>query len=281
MRWFGPAAAFVLLASLAMADSYVASIEKWRQEYVADLEADDGWLTLAGLFWLKPGANSFGTDESNDIVFPPGTAAAKAGVLEFQDGRVTMRQGGSSKVRKLKSDVNEDPTIVKMGRLRFHVIKRGERYGIRLKDSEGVYRKQFTGQQWFPVKPEYRVTAEFHEFPSPKTLKVPSIIGGTEEYTSPGYAEFTLNGRKCRLQPALEDDELFFIFKDTSAGKSTYPAGRFLYTELPKSGKVVIDFNKAYNPPCAFTPYATCPLPPRQNRLDVAIEAGAKNYHHD
>ncbi len=144
MRLLEGVAVMVVLASgAAAADPYVASIEKWRQEYVADLKADDGWLSLAGLFWLKPGANSFGTDEGNAIVFPAGTVAPKAGVFEFRDGRVTMRESGSSTVRELESDVNEDPTIVEMGRVRFYVIKREERYGIRLKDSEGVYRKQF------------------------------------------------------------------------------------------------------------------------------------------
>ena len=130
------------------------------------------------------------------------------------------------------------------------------------------------------MRQDYRITARFHPFAEPRKLTVPSVIGDTQEYTSPGYVEFTLDGKKCRLEPASEDDELWFIFKDTTAGKSTYPAGRFLYSGLPKYGQVVIDFNLAYNPPCAYTPYATCPLPPKQNRLDVAIQAGAKNYEH-
>jgi len=157
------------------------------------------------------------------------------------------------------------------------VIERGGRYGIRLKDRESALLKEFGGLRWFPVREDYRVEARFVPHASPMKIAVPNILGQVEELPSPGYAAFTIGGREVRLDPVLEEPgatELFFIFRDQTTGKQTYPAGRFLYAPMPKDGRVTLDFNKAYSPPCAFTPYATCPLPPKQNRLSVRIEAG-------
>jgi uncharacterized protein (DUF1684 family) len=149
-----------------------------------------------------------------------------------------------------------------------------------MRDQQSQYRREFRGLQWYPVKPEYRVTARFVPYSPPKTIPVPNIIGGTFPETCPGYAEFELRGEKLRLEPVLSDGRLFFIFRDETSGKKTYGAGRFLYSDLAKDGIVTLDFNQAYTPPCAFTPYATCPLPPKQNRLPVAIEAGELDYGH-
>src|SRR6516162_5455203 len=160
------------------------------------------------------------------------------------------------------------------------VIQRANRFGIRLKDKNSATRKAFSGLKYFPVQEQYRVEARFLPYDPPKKIAVPNILGDTEEEPSPGYVEFTLSGQKCRLDPVSAGDELFFIFRDLTSGKETYPSGRFLYTDMPKNGEVVLDFNKAVNPPCAFTPFATCPLPPKQNHLPIRIEAGELRYGH-
>jgi len=166
--------------------------------------------------------------------------------------------------------------------LRLFVIQRGDRMGIRLRDPESQYRKGFKGIVSFPASAAYRVTARF--VAEPRKIPILNVLGQTEDSECPGYVVFRLAGKEYRLYPIIEtpgDKELFYIFRDLTAGKETYGAGRFLYSDLPKDGKVVLDFNKAYNPPCAFTPYATCPLPPKQNHIAVRIEAGEKAYHFD
>jgi uncharacterized protein (DUF1684 family) len=186
------------------------------------------------------------------------------------------------KEAELKPDVPGPADLIKAGTRTMLVIERSGRYGIRVRDTESRYRKGFRGLQWFPVKPEYRVSARLEPYASPLSVSIPTILGVDEVMTSPGLLHFGLQGKQLRLRPVLSGGRLFLIFKDTTAGKSTYPAGRFLYADLPKGGQAVeLDFNKAYNPPCAFTPYATCPLPPLENRLAVSIEAGELNYHHD
>jgi uncharacterized protein (DUF1684 family) len=160
------------------------------------------------------------------------------------------------------------------------VIQRGNRFGVRLKNKNSESRKTFTGLKYFPVNDAYRVVAKFVPYDPPMTIAVPNILGDTEQEPSPGYVEFMLNGQKCRLDPVSEGDELVFIFRDLTSGKETYPSGRFLFTAMPKNGEVALDFNKAVNPPCAFTPFATCPLPPKQNHLPIRVEAGELRYGH-
>jgi uncharacterized protein (DUF1684 family) len=172
------------------------------------------------------------------------------------------------------------PDSLTAGGLTMFVIHRGQRYAVRLKDKNSEFRQAFTGLHWFPVREDYRIVARFVPYDAPHKIAIPNILGETEEEPSPGYAVFTLHGHSYRLDPVLEDDQLFFIFRDQTSGKETYGSGRFLYATMPKEGKVVLDFNKAYNPPCAFTPFATCPLPPKENRLAVRIEAGELNYGH-
>ena len=273
--------------------AYRAEIEKWRADREARLKSDGGWLQVVGLFWLKDGANSFGTDAGNRIVLPAGSAPARAGVFELRAGKTTLRMepgveatvdGHPAGTRELRPDVPGPADVLKLGpRLTLHVIERGGRYGIRLKDRESALLKEFGGLRWFPVREDYRVEARFVPHASPMKIAVPNILGQVEELPSPGYAVFTIGGREVRLDPVLEEPgatELFFIFRDQTTGKQTYPAGRFLYAPMPKDGRVTLDFNKAYSPPCAFTPYATCPLPPKQNRLSVRIEAGEMHSGH-
>lgn len=255
--------------------SYVDMIQMWRDSREESLKADDGWLSVAGLFWLKEGANRCGSDSASEVVLPEG-GPAHGGVFEFHSGVTTWKSDSES--RLLKPDSQGKPDTVKIGTVTMYVIERGGRFGIRMKDTQSKYRKEFTRLHWYPVKPGFRVEATWHPYAEHHTMQVPNILGMVEDSPNPGYAEFTINGHQLRLDPVLEGEQLFFIFKDETSGKETYPPGRFLYTELPHDGKVILDFNKAYNPPCAFTPYATCPLPPKQNRLAVKIEAGELTY---
>jgi uncharacterized protein (DUF1684 family) len=270
---------------------YREEIERWRAKREERLKADGGWLTVTGLFWLQEGANPVGSAPGSAVLLPP-AAPPRAGVFALRQGTVTLSlepgvtatvQGQALTTRALKGDGAGAPDVVSLGRLTLQVIERGRRVGIRLKDMDSAARREFTGLDWFPVDEAYRVTARFVPYASPRPLAVPNVLGEIEEMASPGYAEFTLQGKSLRLEPVLEApeaEELFFIFRDQTGGKETYPAGRFLYAPLPSAGTLVIDFNKAYNPPCAFTRFATCPLPPKSNRLEVRVAAGEKDYGH-
>jgi uncharacterized protein len=289
VRLLALASVLACCAAIVAGDTtYRATIERWRVQHEVELKADDGWLTVSGLFWLKDGINRVGSNSANDIALPRGPA--EVGSFELHDGQTTFRAApgvtvklngeSAGEVMPLKSDADGKPDRIQIETLTMFVIHRGDRYGVRLKDTESAARKEFTGLHWFPVQESYRVVAKFVPYQPPKMITIPNILGETEQDASPGYVLFTLDGQSLRLDPVVEDDQLFFIFHDLTSGKGTYPAGRFLYTDLPKNGEVVMDFNKAQNPPCAFTAYATCPLPPKQNRLTVRIEAGELNYGH-
>jgi len=273
--------------------AHVREVESWRRAREGRLTADGGWLTVAGLFWLKPGVNRFGSDASNDIVLPAHSAPASAGSFVLDGRRVSVDVspgaavtlagkpvGRTAKIGKveLKSDAGgADPDVLAMGALTMQIIDRGERVGVRLKDMRSAARRAFKGLRFFPIKRQLRVSARFVPHGKPKTLDVPTVIPGvTETMTGPGVVTFDIDGKPLRLEPVIEpgSSQLFFIFRDKTAGKTTYGGGRFLYADMPQDGFVVLDFNKAYSPPCAFTAHATCPLPPEQNRLPVAIEAG-------
>ncbi|HUU15448.1 MAG TPA: DUF1684 domain-containing protein [Terriglobia bacterium] len=288
-------AARILLAALTLLflhagpQGYRAEIELWRRHHQAALEAEDGWLTVVGLFWGKEGRNTVGADPTNDIVLPKGSAPAQVGVFEFHDAKTTFQAASGVKVTvngqllasaPLKPDTSGAADLLRIRDLTMFVIERGGRYAIRLKDKNSSARRDFHGLDYFPVNERYRVRAKFVPYRPPKKISIPNILGRTEEDTSPGYVVFTLDGREFRLVPVNSGDMLFFIFKDLTAGKETYPAGRFLYTALPEKGEVVLDFNKAVNPPCAVTAYATCPLPPKENILSVRIAAGEKRFGH-
>jgi uncharacterized protein (DUF1684 family) len=269
-------AALLLIAGLAMAatTAYQESILEWRKTRDAALRAPDGWTSLAGLFWLHEGANTYGTDAGSDIVMPAGPA--HAGSIELHGGQVSAVVNGQKSV--LKPDSKEG--VVTVDRLSLLAIKRGDRYGIRLKDPESEYRRGFRGIDYFPIDDAYRITAQW--VAAPRQIPILNVLGQTEPSENPGYAVFQVAGKEMRLYPIIEEPgakELFYIFRDLTTGKETYPAGRFFYSDLPKDGRVVLDFNKAYNPPCAFSPYATCPLPPKENYLPVRIAAGEKTYH--
>jgi uncharacterized protein (DUF1684 family) len=267
---------------------YKASIAKWRQAQEDDLKRDEGWLSVAGLFWLTEGDNAFGTASSNLVRFPDGTTPAKAGLFKLHDGKVTVHfesnvdakvNGKEANDLVLKPDTSGSQDKVKLGSLTFGVIQRGNRIGIRLWDSKCPGRTGFKGLHWFPVNTEYRIVAQFVPYDPPKQVPITNVLGDTAPVNCPGYVRFTLHGKECRLDAQGSGGGLFINFRDLTTGKSTYPAGRFLDAPKPENGQVTIDFNQATNPPCAYTEFATCPLPPRQNWLDVEIPAGEKTYH--
>ena len=269
--------------------SFEIENRKWRQEREAKLKAEDGWLTVAGLFWLKEGTNSVGAGSKQNIVLPRNSAPANVGTLELANGVVTLKVADGVNVHVNNKPVREfemqfvgekQPESFTVGSLKLSVIKRGDRYGLRVRDKNSEARREFKGLRWFPARESYRVTASFIPDNEPKEMMIMNVLGDELKMKTPGTLSFELHGKTYQLRPVIEDDEkLFILFRDSTAGKTTYGAGRFLYADLPKDGKVVLDFNRAENPPCAFTLYATCPLPPRQNFLPIAIEAGEMDFH--
>ena len=284
---FGPFALVLAALTAAGQTSYQTEVADWRKQAEAELKVDQGWLTLAGLHWLKEGPNSFGTDKQNDLVLPANSAPGKVGVFELRGGVTTFTvadgvdvtsEGQPIRAVEMKSD-SEHPTTIKVGSLTLIIIKRGERYGVRFWDVNNPRRREFKGLHWFPVREEFRVTAKFVPHPPHTELAVPNVLGDVLKMPNPGTLFFSLNGHECSLEPVSEDDgKLFIIFSDATSGTKTYSAGRFLSADAPVNGQVTLDFNKATNPPCALTPFATCPLPPEHNHLSVAIEAGAQVY---
>lgn len=277
------------------AKSYEEEIRDWHASRMARLKADGGWLSLAGLFWLHDGANVIGSAAGSDVPFPA-KAPAKVGTLSLEKGTgtLTLAPGIGATIEgkpapatpiALHSDTDEKngPTKITIGSLTFYLIDRGGKYAVRLIDAEAETRTSFTGIETYPIDPKWRIEARFEVPTEKKTISVPTVIDGVfEEMQVAGTARFTVDGKEYSLEPVLEqgDTDLFFIFKDATAGSETYGAGRFLYADPPKDGKVVLDFNKAYNPPCALTPFATCPLPPPENVLPIPVRAGEKKYGH-
>jgi|SRR6185369_8313569 len=268
--------------------SFSADTQKWREQHETEIKAEDGWLTVSGLFWLKEGTTTIGTGEKSDIVLPARSAPVTVGSLELNNGVVSLRVSDGVVVQVNDKPVQEyvmtfetdkPPDQFKVGSLKLGVIKRGNRYGLRVRDKNSPARLHFKGLKWFPARENYRIIATFTAYDEPKEIRIMNVLGDELKLKTPGLLTFTLNGQKFELRPVIEDEKkLFIIFRDLTAGKTTYPAGRFLYADLPKDGKVVLDFNRAENPPCAFTEFATCPLPPRQNFMNTAINAGEKKF---
>jgi hypothetical protein len=263
----------------AVADpaAHQREVEKWRAERVARLTAPDGWLSLVGLFWIEEGESRVGANPDFEVPLPKGLPA-RAGTITLTKGKAHFRPaaGVDLKETDLHPDTVAGYEVLTLGTVSFYLIERGGRFGIRVKDTESPARKRFAGLEWYPVAPSWKVRARF--IPSPHHVTFQTEVGVTEEGESPGFVEFQHEGQTVRLEPTQEGDELFFVIRDATSGKTTYGASRFLYTGLPQNGDVEIDFNKAYNPPCVFTAYATCPLPPPQNRMRFPIEAGEKMY---
>jgi uncharacterized protein (DUF1684 family) len=277
---------FALLATLQAATidtAYRKQIEDYRQKREAALKADGGWLTVTGLFWLREGENTLGSDTNNDIVLPE-SVPASVGSIRLNHGSAVfvpawpaVTPNGQPATEKTLRTSGE-PDVLSVGPVDLFVIRRSERFGVRMKDRQSALRKHFTHIGYFPVREDWKIIGKFVPYESPQKLTFDTIIGEQETMSSPGYVEFEREGRVYRLLAAAQGKTLFFVIRDQTSGKTTYPASRFLHTGGPVDGKVVLDFNKLENPPCAFTPYATCPLPPRENRLSIAIEAGELKY---
>ena len=284
--------AILVVVSMAAAQeqlNYAQLIEKWRSDQEANLKKETGWLTVAGLFWLKEGSNTVGAGEAFDVRLTDNFKQGKFGEIEFKNGVATLKvangveaqvDGKRVSTLDLVSDEKGKPTEIRTGSQTFFLIKREERFGIRLRDSDSEARRNFKGRHWFPIDESSKVTARLEAWPEPKEIAIPNVLGGQFKMKSPGLLKFSIKGKEYSLEPVTEDDQLFIIFGDGSNRDETYKAGRFLYADMPLNGQVMLDFNKAYNPPCAFTPFATCPLPPPQNKLDVEIKAGEKRYDH-
>ncbi|WP_233843127.1 DUF1684 domain-containing protein [Dyella sp. 2HG41-7] len=277
---------------VSTSDAYQQSIEKWRAERVARLTAPDGWLSLIGLEWLQEGANKVGSASGNDITLLAGPAHLgvvtldKAGQVHIKlaDGSGATIDGKAVQEATLIDDMhvtgNAAPTKVEFGPANFYVIDREGRKALRVKDADASTRKDFLGIDYFPIDPSWRIVADWVPFDPPHDLQMGSVIGTIDTVKVPGKAVFQHDGHTYELLPYQEEPggELFFVLADRTSGHETYGAARFLYAALPQNGKVVLDFNKAYNPPCAFTSFATCPLAPPENRLDLRITAGEKKY---
>ena len=266
---------------------YRAEIAKYRAARVAELTAPDGWLAVRGLFWLHEGANTAGSDPASDIKLPPRTPkrlgvftlaagqisfAAEPGVAVTADGKpittFTFGRGAESSIA--------------ISGVSLAAIRRGDKIGLRMRDPEDPNRRGFKGLKYFPLNPAYRLSAKFVPYEKPKQVPVPNVLGQLVSMESPGFVEFKIKGQPYRLEPVYETsrrEDLFFIFKDLTSRTETYEAGRFLHTPLPQNGLVDLDFNRAYNPPCAFTEFATCPLPIKENQLNVRIPAGELRFH--
>jgi uncharacterized protein (DUF1684 family) len=273
------------------AAGYKTEIEKWQNDRLTNLKKEDSWLTLIGLYWLKEGENKFGSNAANSVALPKDKAPDVAGSFWLDKGHVRLAALPSVNITAdskpvtaldLKDDNDDNgPTILKLGTLIINIVKRGDRIGVRVKDSEAAARLQFKGLDYFPTDPKWRVEARFEPYQPAKMIPITNVLGMTSDETSPGSLAFEVDGRTYRIDPILEKGETdyFIMIADETTGRETYGAGRYLYVSPPDaSGKVVIDFNKTYNPPCAFTAYATCPLPPRQNHLPFRIDAGEKKY---
>lgn len=291
-RAFALFLAVIFLAGTATADSsaYRQSIEKWRHDYESQLTSENGWLTVSGLFWLHEGENRFGSDPLNDIVLP--AAPAQAGTFEFHAGKTAVHihpgviatiNGKPVESADLRPDNPQDRLV--LGDLTLFVHASGDRFALRLKDKHSPLLKSFTGLNWFPVDDSFNLTARFIPYDSPRQFDSQNVLGDPIKLDITGYVLFTLHGLDYRLEAeANSDGSLFIVFRDLTSGKLTYPASRFLSTDAPRygpNGKTVqLDFNKAYNPPCAYNPYTTCPIPLPANRLRVEISAGEKLYKH-
>ena len=284
-------------------ESHQAQVEAWHKERLAALQTEDGWLTLVGLAWLESSENPVGSGADSAVMLPPSVAdrlgilrleqadSEKTGsvILELADGQSVEADGekieGPSSI-SLASDLEGAPTVVEVGTVSFFVIDRDGRLGVRIKDSASTVRREFTGIDRFPVAWEWRVEADYVPRLEPKRIEIPTALGTLSEMVSPGRISFKKNGQPFELDAFETGDpaQMWLIFGDQTNAKTTYGGGRFIYARFDEGGhagaegKLVVDFNRAYNPPCSFTPFATCPLPTPENRLALAVEAGEKVY---
>jgi uncharacterized protein (DUF1684 family) len=281
----------ILMSGLIRATAFdtIVSTEAWRQAYEAKLRAPDGWLSVAGLFFLKPGANTLGTDASSDIVLPRDSAPAHVGTVRYADDRVLFEPApdvqatlngdsvhGPVELHDSDEALHRKADKLVIGRLTLLAHTSGDRMAIRLRDPLNPLRMGFPPLAWFPIQPAWRVTGRFIPYDAPKRIPLQNVLGDVADSTSPGEVEVTLAGQTVRLLVLDDDDKLWLVFSDRTSRHETYRI-RFLYMAYPDATRqVVLDFNRAENPPCAYNAFTTCPMPPRQNRLSFAIPAGER-----
>jgi hypothetical protein len=283
------------LSESAMDDpTYAAEIRRFAAEREQRLTSDTGWLTVAGLYWLAPGENRFGVAPDNSIRLPAGTGPEHAGSFVLEGDRVRVRvdenipvthDGQPVRELELVSDRDGKPTLLALEDLRLFVIHRTKGFAVRLRDLNAPARRSFHGVERYPTDPSWRLVGQLRSAGAPAALVIPSVIGTVDTLPSPGAVEFEREGKTFALHPVIEDSasgELFFIFRDETSGEETYPGGRFLYADRPTAaGEVILDFNRAVSPPCAFTDFATCPRPPPENSLRLRVTAGEKHRGHE
>jgi hypothetical protein len=275
-------------APIEVDPAYAAELEAVRAGRLARLTAEDGWLSLTGLYWLEPGENRFGSAEDSAVVLPDPSVPDIAGLLVVgpngeviafgEEGAGVEINGEPLAEATLKTDADGRPDVITAGRIQFYIINRGGRVGARVKDPEAPTRLAFEGIAHFPTDPSFKVDASFEPYDEAREVAIPTVLGQDTTMLAFGVLHFSIDGRDLTLEPysgSAEDESLFLIFRDQTSGETSYGAGRFLSADAPgDDGTTVLDFNLSVNPPCAFTPYATCPLPPPQNILEVPIEAG-------
>jgi hypothetical protein len=266
-------------------EEHARQVEAWRAARHGRLRTREGWLALVGLFWLTPGENHVGAHPSSQVVLHGHEIPPRVGSIWLEDGRARFvpHEGVDLPETVLRDDIDGDPTLLELGSLCFNLIKRGERFAVRVRDGRAPAMVTFNGLEHFPIDPSWHLTARLEPAPAETTIEIEDITGARSRDATPGSVTFERDGQTWRIAALPGDDDeagtLWLIFGDATNGIETYGGGRFLYTEpVAADGSVVVDFNLAYNPPCVFSPYATCPLPPPQNRLGIRIEAGEKEW---
>jgi len=287
LRLAALATAIVAGTAIAATTAYPDEIKTWREQRTERLTAPEGWLSLVGLHWLDKGTHSIGSAADNDIVLSIGPPKLGSVTLDGAIVTLALAEGveasigdTAARTAPLVADSSGSPTVVRIGQTSFSLIERSGRYGLRVRDPQAKSRSGFVGIDYFEIDPAWRFEARFEAHPAGRTIDIVNVLDMLEPTKNPGVVVFEKNGKQYRLE-ALDDTgdgQLFLIFADRTNGKTTYGPGRFLYAPPPVDGKTVVDFNRAYNPPCAFSAYSTCPLPPPENRLDVAVQAGEKKY---
>jgi uncharacterized protein (DUF1684 family) len=283
---------FALVATVAAAQGTYdeAGLKAFRAEREKVLLADNGWFTVAGLHFLNPGDNTFGSDPLNDIVLEFADVPKQAGVITMNGNTVTIKaadgqaltyNGKPAKEGPLRlSEQGRPADLITFKSTTFFLHFSGPRLAIRVRDQNAPLRRNFAGLKWYAANPAMKFTGKFTPLPSPKVVQAPTILGDLEPFTVPGTVAVTIAGKTANMEAWKSGDRLWFVFRDLTSADVTYPSARFLYTDAPdKDGNVTLDFNRAQNPPCAYNPWTTCPLPPSANKLPVRIEAGEKRYH--
>jgi hypothetical protein len=270
--------------------AYERSLDEWKASRLAEAAGPDGWSTLTGLHWLKDGESRVGGDSAAEVPLPASHAPPRVGTIRFAQGHARFVAERGARVTaagapvdsiSLDADSAGRPTVLALGSVSMRLIERGGRLGVRVKDTLSDRRVHFAGLQYFPTDTAWRLHGRLLRAPAGKTIRIMNVLGMEDDQPSPGAIEFVVGGKTYRLDTIVErgDTDLFVMFRDRTSADETYPAGRFLHVNNPDAeGRVVIDFNRAYNPPCAFSPFATCPLPPRQNVLPIRIPAGERRY---